>query len=135
MTGPTDPVFVDRSGRRRRLVAVAGSAGALVLVLAVVALLAGVTGTGPAALPGWADTAAKPARTQQARATPTRTTPSASPRTTRRTPDAPATTRSRTAAPTIPSASPTPSARTGSTARNNRRVPTHTPTARPPKKH
>jgi len=48
-----DPVFVDRSGRRRRLIVTAGTVGGLVLLLAVVALLAGFTGTGSAAVPGW----------------------------------------------------------------------------------
>lgn len=48
-----DPVFVDRSGRRRRLILIAGTAGTLVLLAAIVALLAGFTGAGPAVVPGW----------------------------------------------------------------------------------
>jgi hypothetical protein len=50
--GP-DPVFVDRTGRRRRLFAIAGSAGGLVLLLAAVALFAAFTGDGPGPIPGW----------------------------------------------------------------------------------
>jgi hypothetical protein len=48
-----DPVFVDRSGRRRRLIVAAGVAGGLVLILAAGVLLAGLTGAGSAAAPGW----------------------------------------------------------------------------------
>jgi hypothetical protein len=47
----TDPVFVDRTGRRRRIFLLAGAAGGVVLVLATVALLAGFTGVGSRYLP------------------------------------------------------------------------------------
>lgn len=59
-----DPVFVDRTGRRRRLFAIAGSAGGVVLVFVVLALLAGFTGAGTAAIPGWP--AARAERTRPA---------------------------------------------------------------------
>jgi hypothetical protein len=49
----TDPVFLDRTGRRRRLFVAAGSVGGLVLLIAAVALVAGFTGTGPGSVPGW----------------------------------------------------------------------------------
>ena len=53
-----EPVFVDRTGRRRRLIAVAGSVGGLVLTVALVALVVGFTGAGPVSIPGWPDSAA-----------------------------------------------------------------------------
>lgn len=49
--GP-DPVFVDRTGRRRRLVAIAASAAGLVLVLVALAMFVGFTGVGAGRLPG-----------------------------------------------------------------------------------
>lgn len=54
----TEPVFVDRSGRRRRLVVWAGTAGGALLALAAVVLLAGFTGAGTDAptLPGGSPT-------------------------------------------------------------------------------
>lgn len=48
-----EPVFVDRSGRRRRLIVAAGAGGTLALLIAAGALLAGFTGTSPGAVPGW----------------------------------------------------------------------------------
>ena len=47
-----DPVFVDRTGRRRRLAGLGGAVAALVLVSAVVIMLAGFVGPGDAHLPG-----------------------------------------------------------------------------------
>ncbi|BCJ50720.1 hypothetical protein Asp14428_21950 [Actinoplanes sp. NBRC 14428] len=129
----TDPVFVDRTGRRRRFVALAGSAGALVLVLAVLALVAGFTGAGPGPVPGWAEYRVERVRPAKAPSVPVR------PRTRPAPPTSPpaataAPTRSRAAgignAPS-PSASPS----TGAAVNSHRRVPTHTPTARPGKKH
>jgi hypothetical protein len=52
-----EPVFVDRTGRRRRLIALAGSAGGLVLTVALFALVVGFTGAGPVSIPGWPDSA------------------------------------------------------------------------------
>jgi hypothetical protein len=46
------PVFVDRTGRRRRVLVIAGAGGAAALVGATIALLLGLTGTGDHALPG-----------------------------------------------------------------------------------
>jgi hypothetical protein len=72
-TGPTgttrrptvsEPVFLDRTGRRRRLVAAAGASAILLLTLMVLALLAGFTGVAPKTMPGWpaADGHPRPAR-------------------------------------------------------------------------
>jgi hypothetical protein len=49
------PVFVDRSGRRRRLVAVVGSTLAVVLVAGLGLLLAGLVGGTPLNVPGFPD--------------------------------------------------------------------------------
>lgn len=54
-----EPVFVDRSGRRRRLIVAAGVGGTLALLIAVGALLAGFTGSAPAAVPGWPTSGAR----------------------------------------------------------------------------
>lgn len=48
----TRPVFVDGSGRRRRLILVAGSAIGVLVVLALVMLVAGLFGASPVHLPG-----------------------------------------------------------------------------------
>ena len=53
-----EPVFVDRTGRRRRLIALAGSVGGLVLTVALFALAVGFTGAGPVSIPGWPESAA-----------------------------------------------------------------------------
>lgn len=130
--GP-DPVFVDRTGRRRRLFAVAGATGGLVLVLAAAALLAGFTGDGPATVPGW-PTGGRPARSTTAR-------PAA---------PGPDTTQARPSAePTlpVPVAAPAPRATTAITATaaptgtatrtpgSRRRSPSHTPAPHPTKTH
>jgi hypothetical protein len=47
-----EPVFVDRTGRRRRLAGLGGAVAALVLVSVAVIMLAGFTGAGGAHLPG-----------------------------------------------------------------------------------
>ena len=47
-----DPVFVDRSGRRRRLFTVIGAAAGVLLVLALSLLIAGILGASPVPLPG-----------------------------------------------------------------------------------
>jgi hypothetical protein len=46
-----EPVFPDRTGRRRRVVATAGAVGALLLTLMLLALLAGFTGAGRGSMP------------------------------------------------------------------------------------
>jgi hypothetical protein len=46
------PVFVDLTGRRRRLVTALGIAAALVLVAAIALVIAGVLGASPVPLPG-----------------------------------------------------------------------------------
>lgn len=123
------PVFVDRSGRRRRLVRVAGAAAGLALTLASALLVAGFTGAGPGHLPllpdpagGRVGAATKSPRPEvaPAPATPTRLTPrpegGTAPRTT-----------SPGAAATTARAVPTPSRS------SHRRVPTHTPGNKPSK--
>jgi len=51
-TGGTDPVFVDRTGRRRRVAAIGASVAGLVLVLVALAMFVGFTGVGAGYLPG-----------------------------------------------------------------------------------
>jgi hypothetical protein len=46
------PVFVDRSGKRRRIFVVTGAAAAVVVVLALVSLVGGLLGGSPLPLPG-----------------------------------------------------------------------------------
>ncbi|MEV6602157.1 hypothetical protein AB0M36_35705 [Actinoplanes sp. NPDC051346] len=134
----TEPVFVDRSGRRRRVVALAGSAGALVLVLAVLALVAGFTGVAPATLPGWAESGTERLRgdTTPPPAAPS-PTPSAGLRPRVTTPAAPPDDQSDAGATTRPTlgASTSTSAVAAPPGNSHRRIPTHTPSARPGKKH
>src|SRR5215469_7457130 len=47
-----DPVFVDRTGRRRRIAAVAGGVAGIVLILTTLTMLVGFTGVGGGHLPG-----------------------------------------------------------------------------------
>ncbi|ROP29539.1 hypothetical protein [Couchioplanes caeruleus] len=127
-----EPVFVDRTGRRRRVVALAGSAGALVLVLAAVALIAGFTGTVPASLPGWAESRTERLRGDAPERSPA---PSLSPRIRTAVPAAPTSEPGRTA-----TTRPTPGASASTSAAaqelgNRRRIPTHTPAAPPGKKN
>ena len=49
------PVFVDHSGRRRRMFAIAGSAAAVVLLVALIMLGAGLFGVAPLRVPGFPD--------------------------------------------------------------------------------
>jgi hypothetical protein len=49
------PVFVDRSGRRRRLLTVVGAALAVALLASLALLLAGLVPGGAVPLPGWPD--------------------------------------------------------------------------------
>jgi hypothetical protein len=49
------PVFVDRSGKRRRILVVTGVAAAVVVVLALVSLVGGLFGGSPLPLPGLPD--------------------------------------------------------------------------------
>jgi hypothetical protein len=100
-----EPVFLDRSGRRQRVVALAGTAGGLLLALAALALIAGFTGAGPSTLPGWPAAApVHPARTATATAGP----PTATPPARRPSSSAPGPS-SATPAATTPSPSPSPS--------------------------
>jgi hypothetical protein len=126
-TRDLDPVFVDHTGRRRRLVAAAATAGALILTLAVLALLAGFTGAGPVPVPGFP--AARTGHAKPTRPTAQRTdpTPAATPATLAAAPagtSRPAIAPPSSGAPSVSSAptiSPTP------TPKGNGRSPSHRP--------
>jgi hypothetical protein len=124
-----EPVFVDRTGRRRRLFAVAGGAGAILLALASLVLVAGFTGAGAGYLPTLPQPAGSKARGGVSTAKPSETTRPAVP--TR----APATAGSAGTG-SVPSATPTPPAAVTPTPSrtNNRRVPTQTPSHKPTKR-
>jgi len=62
-SGQTDPVFVDRTGRRRRVAATVATVAGLVLVLVALAMFVGFTGVGAGRLPGLPG-AVEPAATQ-----------------------------------------------------------------------
>jgi hypothetical protein len=49
------PVFVDRTGRRRRVVIVTGAAVGILIVVALVMLITGLTGSSPLHVPGFPD--------------------------------------------------------------------------------
>jgi hypothetical protein len=51
------PVFVDRSGRRRRLTIAIGSSLTVFIVIALVTLVAGLSGVAPLSVPGFPDLA------------------------------------------------------------------------------
>lgn len=52
-SAPTEPVFLDRTGRRHRIIAAAGAAATVLLSMLMLALLAGLTGNGAGDMPGW----------------------------------------------------------------------------------
>ncbi|MEV1328390.1 hypothetical protein AB0J20_02290 [Micromonospora costi] len=58
--GAAPPVFVDRTGRRRRLTVIAGTAMGVGLLASVVLILAGLFFESPVPVPGWPDS--RPAR-------------------------------------------------------------------------
>jgi hypothetical protein len=113
---PVLPVFLDRSGRRRRLVLVAGAFFGVLLMASAGMLVAGMSGASPTGVPGFPD-----AVRQVDEATPG---PDAPPPTT--TPDP------GTSGQVPPSTLPTPGASAPTDSIANRRVPSHTP-AHPPK--
>ncbi|MFD0786376.1 hypothetical protein ACFQZ8_20955 [Micromonospora azadirachtae] len=51
--GTASPVFVDRTGRRRRLTVIAGTVMGLGLLTSVVLILAGLFFDAPVSVPGW----------------------------------------------------------------------------------
>jgi hypothetical protein len=126
-TAPADPVFVDRTGRRRRVLAAAGVIGGLALILAALALVAGLTGAGAAAVPGW-PAADRPnghlPRVLSTSVTPASRSPAAPADRPARstTPDAPAATTPAPPTATATSASATPAR----TPNSHRHVPTRT---------
>lgn len=130
-----DPVFLDGTGRRRRLFVVAGSVGGLVLVLAVLALLAGFTGVGAGSVPGWPG--AGQAQGAAPKPDPSGSTPASADPLAGATASAdanqsaagvpPSTTATTTVAPST--TTPTP------VSPSHRKVPTQTPTAHPSKRH
>jgi hypothetical protein len=122
----TDPVFVDRTGRRRRVFLIAGLASGAALALATLVLIAGFTGTGPGHLPLLPESAGEQLRAPAATVKPTeapRATLSPSPRA-----GSPRPTPSGTPEPTVTEVAPSPSKT------NHRNVPTHTPGGRPSKR-
>lgn len=58
--GAAPPVFVDRSGRRRRLTVIAGAAMGLGLLTSLGLILAGLFFDSSVPLPGWSDTKQQP---------------------------------------------------------------------------
>lgn len=58
--GAAPPVFVDRTGRRRRLTVIAGTAMGLGLLASIVLILAGLFFEAPVPVPNWPDS--RPAR-------------------------------------------------------------------------
>ncbi|MFS8480052.1 MAG: hypothetical protein FWJ93_14045 [Micromonosporaceae bacterium] len=84
-----EAVFVDRSGRRRRLLTLVGAAVGVVLVAGLGLFAAGLVGSGPVSLPGWPDPGVQAGQDRPASNTPapsTATTTPASRRTSRTTP-------------------------------------------------
>jgi hypothetical protein len=123
--GTVDPVFLDRSGRRRRWFVAAGTAGGLLLSTAALALVAGFTGAGPGSVPGW------PGGADDRSVDRPESAVSVRPPATRRAPRPPATTEvERTTAPAVavPTTSKAPTA--DPSVNPHRRVPTHTPNPR-----
>ena len=122
------PVFVDHSGQRRRIVVALGAAAGVVLILAAVVLVLGLTGAGPARIPGWPEGAPGGGSPTPAIA-PQKTPSAAGQRTT-----APSGSRAPGAAPSATgAAAPTPAATP--TTHGNGNASTHTPTAHPSKGH
>jgi len=105
----TDVVFVDASGRRRRLFVAAGVAGGTVLILLTLALLAGFTGVGRANVPGWPGSVPHEAQGGTG-------APDAAPSPRSSGQAVPSATPSGPSATALPSASPSPSKRRGSPA-------------------
>ncbi|MEH0820881.1 MULTISPECIES: hypothetical protein [unclassified Micromonospora] len=58
--GGAPPVFVDRTGKRRRLMTVAGTAMGLGLLTSIGLIAAGIFGGSTVPLPGWTDPRARP---------------------------------------------------------------------------
>ncbi|MEV0806447.1 hypothetical protein [Micromonospora sp. NPDC050200] len=58
--GGAPPVFVDRTGKRRRVMMIAGSAMGLGLLTSLGLILAGIFGDSTVPLPGWTDPRARP---------------------------------------------------------------------------
>src|SRR5690606_25548781 len=119
------PVFVDQSGRRRRLVVLVGSALGTVLVAMLGLLLAGLTGTGGVPVPGFPDAGRQADLGETGDAEPE---PTVRPEPAPQAPPQPLLT-SASAPPSSGSGSP-PSSGPGEPS-TNRRVPTHTPTHKP----
>lgn len=58
--GGAPPVFVDRTGKRRRLMTIAGTAIGLGLLTSIGLIAAGIFGDSTVPLPGWSDPRARP---------------------------------------------------------------------------
>ena len=126
-----EPVFVDRTGRRRRLFAAAGAVGGVLLALASLVLVAGFTGAGAGYLPALPEPAGSKGHSAVSTASPSTTTRSAGPS---HAATAPSPGDRNTTAPVPPTTTAPPATVTPSpTHTNNRRVPTHTPSHKPTK--
>ncbi|MCP2328423.1 hypothetical protein HDA40_006930 [Hamadaea flava] len=114
----TRPVFVDRSGRRRRLITVLGAALGVSLLLGLIGLGASLIGGGPAQLPGWpghgGGAEPKPSAVAEPSVSPSRSTAATT----------------RTTDPSV-SASPSATARTSATSVPPGQTNTHRPSAKP----
>jgi hypothetical protein len=123
-----DPVFLDRTGQRRRLFKVAIAGAAVLLATATLVLVAGFTGTGPGHLPTLPQPAGGEVRGAGSSAKPTVTGAAPAPRPTAPGPVVRSTTSPAPRATSSPTATPTPSRS------SHRRVPTHTPGNKPTKR-
>lgn len=131
--GGAPPVFVDRSGRRRRLTVIAGTAMGLGLLTSFGLILAGLFFDSTVPLPGWSDTKVPPieAGVDAPSRGGDRTSPSPRPSPVTSTSPAPGSTATRTTAPTRTTTSTAP--RPSSTApgqgdeRRNTAKPSRTP--------
>ena len=125
----TDPVFVDRTGRRRRIFVAAGAASGITLSFVSLALIAGLTGAAPGHLPLLPESAGGPASSRSATPVPSATVRATSPLPRPPSPAIGLQVGSVSTAPTPASQSvdPTPSP-TAKAA--HRKVPTHTPANR-----
>jgi hypothetical protein len=119
------PVFVDRTGRRRRLFAAAGAGGGVLLALASLALVAGFTGNTAGFLPPLPEPAASAAHGAASNAV---RSPTVRPTSSSPLPTAGHHATASTAS-TAPAVTSSPAAVTPSpTHTNHRRVPSHKPT-------
>jgi len=112
------PVFLDRSGRRRRLAVMAGASLAVAMVASLAVFAASLSGASPIQLPGFPDSGSRAGRADTVVTPSPPAGPDSRPSTPRSSAGAPSSTA------TSPSASPT----------SHRHVPTQTPSHPMPSK-